>query len=251
MAKKNRPSPLIAPLTAPIDCACVIHGDAYSWNYVERLYSMLSRHITPGVRLHVYTEAHRVVPAPFIKHELLDWNIYGPKKAWWYKMQMFNAKTHYKGPLLYLDLDVVITGNIDWICRLPLQYFWAVRDFKYLWRETHYAMNSSIMWWDTWQYAPIWREFSSQDIRTVTKQHHGDQDYLDVKIPKSQLRYFDTEMIRSWRWQALDGGYNFKKRTYLAPGTGTNIANNTSVLVFHGHPKPDQIQDPVIIQHWQ
>ena len=24
-----------------VDCACVIHGSVYSWDYVERLYSML------------------------------------------------------------------------------------------------------------------------------------------------------------------------------------------------------------------
>ena len=50
----------------PIDCACVIHGTAYSWDYVERLHSMLSRHITPGIRLHVYTEADRPVPEPVV-----------------------------------------------------------------------------------------------------------------------------------------------------------------------------------------
>ena len=98
--------------TGPIDCACVIHGDAYSWTYVERLYNMLSRHVTPGIRLHVYTEADRSVPAPMIKHALTDWSISGPRRAWWYKMQLFNTQ-HHAGPLLYFDLDTVIVRNID------------------------------------------------------------------------------------------------------------------------------------------
>ena len=32
---------------------------------------------------------------------------------------------------------------------------------------------------------------------------------------------------------------------------GTQIHNDTSVLIFHGDPKPDKILDPVVIQHWQ
>ena len=63
----------------PIDCACVIHGTAYSWDYVERLHNMLSRHITLGIRLHVYTEADRPVPAPMIKHVLEPWSIASAK----------------------------------------------------------------------------------------------------------------------------------------------------------------------------
>ena len=46
----------------PIDCACVIHGDVYSWKYVDVLYSMLSRNLSRPIRMHVYTEQHLEVP---------------------------------------------------------------------------------------------------------------------------------------------------------------------------------------------
>ena len=137
MANKNRTSPVTQLIAGPIDCACVIHGDLYSWKYVDRLYSMLSRNITQGIRLHVYTEERRLVPPPYIKHSLDDWKIGGPKKSWWYKMQLFNT-AHHAGPLLYFDLDTVIVKNIDWLVNLPLSYFWAVRDFKYLWKPINF-----------------------------------------------------------------------------------------------------------------
>ena len=57
----------------PIDCACVIHGDAYNWKYVDTLYSMLTRNLSRQVRMHVYTEQHREVPPHMIKHVLTDW----------------------------------------------------------------------------------------------------------------------------------------------------------------------------------
>lgn len=236
--------------SGPIDCACVIHGTAYSWTYVERLFNMLSRHITPGIRLHVYTEADRPVPESMIKHVLDPLAIANPKRSWWYKMQLFNT-AHHAGPLLYFDLDTVIVGNIDWIWQQPTTYFWAIRDFKYLWRPNHTGINSSVMWWNTQHYQHIWDTFAQQDLAVNMRKYPGDQDYISAVIPENQRRFFDTYRVQSWRWQCLDGGYNFRKKCHQAPGTGTHVADNTSIMIFHGNPKPDQITDHMVIAHWQ
>lgn len=250
MVKKNLASTVMQPLTGPIDCACVIHGNGYSWNYVEKLYSMLNRNISVGVKFHVYTEHDRAVPAPWIKHSLIDWGISGPKKSWWYKMQLFNPEFH-SGPLLYFDLDTVITKNIDWIWQLPLKYFWAIRDFRHLWRPTSYNINSSVMWWNTAQYEYVWNSFKNQQIAEMLKRYHGDQDYITDAITETDRRFFDVEQVNSWRWQALDGGYDFRSKKYKNPGAGTVDAKKTSILVFHGNPKPDKVQDAVVAHYWK
>jgi hypothetical protein len=236
-------------LPTPVDCACVIHGDAYSWIYVERLYNMLSRHISRGIQLHVYTELERPVPAPMIKHVLPAWGIHGPKRSWWYKMNLFNSAEH-AGPLLYFDLDTVIVDNIDWICNLPLSYFWAVQDFKYLQRANHLGMNSSIMWWDTRRFDSVWSAFQQENLSTVIKKYRGDQDYLNHALA-NDLRFLDLTQILSWRWQCLGNGYNFKRRNYQSADAVTHIPAGASVLVFHGQPKPADLTDPVIVQHWR
>jgi hypothetical protein len=234
-----------------IDCACVIHGNAYSWTYVENLYNMLSRHLTPDIRLHVYTESDRPVPAHMIKHELTDWSINRPRQAWWYKMQLFDPR-HHAGPLLYFDLDTVIVQNIDWMWQQhSTAYFWAIRDFKYLWRPTDNGLNSSIMWWDTRNHKNIWESFAQQDLATVMKKYPGDQDYISAMIPQNQRKFFNQDRIQSWRWQCLDGGYDFRRRRHLTPGVGTCITSNTSVMVFHGNPKPDQLTDQTVAKHWK
>ena len=246
MAKKNK----ISTVSGPLDCACVIYGDTYSWTYVERLYSMLSRHLSAGVRLHVYTEADRPVPVPMIKHVLTSWGDLGHKRNWWYKMQLFNAE-HHAGPLLYFDLDTVIVQNIDWIVQSSLEYFWAIRDFKYLWRPTDYGVNSSIMWWNTDKFQHVWAGFCQQDLQSLLRKYHGDQDYITDAIPQPERRLLDANRIKSWRWQAFDGGYDFTGKTHRVPFAGTQIHSDTSVLIFHGDPKPDKISDPVIVKYWQ
>jgi len=235
---------------APIDCACVIHGDVYSWRYVDTLYNMLSRNLSRPVRMHVYTEEHRAVPSHMIKHVLTEWpGIRGNKKSWWYKMQLFNP-AHHSGQLLYLDLDTVIVNNLDWITRLSQAHFWAIKDFKILWKPTFQGINSSVMYWHTQKFANIWTEFSEQNIPKVCSRYHGDQDYLSTVLKPNQRRFLPEKSALSWRWQALDGGMDPHTRRHLSPGLGTQFGPETSLLIFHGQPKPDQVHDPVIKNHW-
>lgn len=247
MAKKNRPSP-----DGITDCACVIHGTGYEWVYVEKLYNMLKRNLPQGIRFHVYTEHDRPVPAHMIKHVLKDWpGIGGPKRSWWYKMQLFNPE-HHSGNLLYFDLDCVIISDIEWIPVLSTECFWTIRDFRYLQRQSYAGMNSSIMWWNVARYAHVWHEFDKQDINRIVTQYPGDQDYLGVVIDPTQRRYFDPQHVQSWRWEVADGGYDFTGRKAKKPGSGAHIGDNASILVFHGRPKPHECtNNPVIAGHWQ
>lgn len=232
-----------------IDCACLIHGDLYSWEYVERLYRALQRNLGREFLLHVYTEASRPVPDHMIKHPLIDWGFAGAKQGWWYKIQLFNINNH-RGPLLYFDLDTVIVDHIDWIVDLPTNLLWAPKDFKHLWRPNHNGINSSVMWFDTMAFYDVYKNFASQDVKYVARRYPGDQDYLnEVVIPKRR-RFFKEQLVRSWRWECHDGGFDFRRRTYRNIGAGTDTLNS-SILVFHGNPKPlDMLNDPVIAQHW-
>lgn len=233
-----------------MDCACVIHGDAYEWRYVDRLYDMLRANSNREIRLHVFTEPTRPVPTHMVRHDLVDWpGVGGPKKAWWYKIQMFDPR-HFSGRLLYMDLDVVIVRNIDWIWNLNPRYFWAVHDFRRLWRPTWQGINSSIMLWDTQRWQHVWQEFQDRNIAATIKQFHGDQDFLNSVIDPAELRFIDPEQIHSWRWEIKDGGMDIKSRTYKRPDAGSVLTPKTSVIIFHGEPKPHQVLDTIIQKHW-
>jgi hypothetical protein len=188
-----------------------------------------------------------------IKHAVKEWpGISGPKREWWYKMQLFNPE-HYSGNLLYFDLDCVIINDLSWIPALSTECFWTIRDFRYLQRKSYSGMNSSVMWWNVSKFAHVWHEFDQLDINRTVVKYPGDQDYLEVAIDPNQRRHFDQQHLQSWRWQVRDGGYNFSTRKPNAPGSGSNayIGGDTSILVFHGKPKPHECTaDPVIANNW-
>jgi hypothetical protein len=239
-----------AAIDGTVDCACVIHGDKYDWCYVERLYNMVQRHSTRPVRFHVFTESGRSVPDYMVKHVLHDWpGIAGPKKSWWYKMQMFEPG-RVSGRLLYFDLDTVIVDNIDWMQGLDARFFWSIRDFRHLWRPSWKGMNSSVMLWDTTRFGWIWKEFQQNDVKTQARLFHGDQDFLNSVLTERDLKFMDESLIKSWRWQIKDGGMDMKTRVYRRPDAGSVLLPGVKILIFHGSPKPHDIHDPVIAQNW-
>jgi hypothetical protein len=242
---------LVPKPVGAVHVACLIHSDGYSWEYVEKLENMVRRNLSREVIFHVYTEESRPVPEHITKHVLEEWpGQWGARKSWWYKLQLFNP-AHFAGPLLYFDLDTVIVKNIDWITELPLNYFWAPRDYRYIWKPNHQGINSSVMWWDTNRFDYVYREFMAKDLQQTMRHYKGDQDYITEAIPPNSLRYFMPMNVMSWRWQCLHGGIHTSTRTHISPGAGTVIDHKTSVLVFHGDPKPHAANDTVIENFWR
>lgn len=231
-------------------CACLIVGEKYQWQYVDRLYAMLSRHSSLPIKLHVLTERDRVVSDIYVKHVLnANQKIRNPRDFWWYKLQLFDAE-RFQQSMVYFDLDTVIVDSVDWIWHTELDFFWAVKDFWYLWNPGRIRVNSSIMRWDPEKYHWIWQDFCSQDPGKIMPRYPGDQDYIDAVIPRTHLRFFDNDLVQSWRWEVQDGGWDFRSKKPRSPGH-TSLGPKTSVLIFHGNPKPHQIDNELLKQHWK
>ena len=236
--------------SSKLNCACVIHDNKYDWQYVEKLYNGLKRNLSPEIVFHVYTESDRAVPPHLVKHSLEEWpGLRGPKKSWWYKIQLFNSQ-QFSGNLLYLDLDTVITGNIDWIWNLTAQRLNARRDFRHLFRSNCSTINSSVMWFNTEKFSYVYDQFDHSKVSARQSRWQGDQDYISDTVPISDINFLPENKILSYKWQVREGGWNFKTRKSLNPGSPTLIQKDTSVLIFHGKPDPCDCADPVIRQYW-
>jgi len=214
------------------------------------LAAMVQRNVSMPVRLHVFTEAHRSVPDHMTKHVLEEWpQISGGRRAWWYKMQLFDPRRGL-GRLLYFDLDVVISGSLDWICALDSRHFWTIHDWRRLWRPQWRGINSSMMLWDRQHAAKIWQRFCELGLPRCVSNYHGDQDLLTEVLDPAEVRFFDDDLVKSWRWQIKDGGMDPKTRRYARPDAGSVLTPGLSVMVLHGQPKPHEIQDSVIKTLW-
>ena len=200
-------------------------GDKYDSAYVYALKEAVDKHLTIPHQFRCITkrklEGIQTVLPPV------------PYQGWWAKIGLF-APLVATGPSLYFDLDVVITGNINYLadyvsCRtLAAPANWA--------QSGHGGIQSSIMAWPgNWTYPydrikPLWPGRATPDGYRIFegKKLWGDQEWL------WHLLGDDWEKI------PYIGSYKYHVRP-----TG-KIPEWMKICVFHGEPKPIDIKDPCI-----
>jgi hypothetical protein len=162
---------------------------------------------------------------------------------------MFDPNLAVEGTILYFDLDVVITDNIDKLVSKNGQ-FYGIRDFNRKFNKDYRCLNSSVMTWLHGDHSIIWEQFiklPSEAMRT-----HGDQDWI-WRITKSKIIFWPDSWVQSYKWEirsrddlaVVDGKRNFVSRVH-----NPIVSADCCVLVFHGEPKPHEVQDQFIIDNW-
>jgi hypothetical protein len=219
------PTPVRATTTSSpekITVACVWWGTLYGKEYVEKLRNSVKRHLTTPHDFVCLTDRDDV-PEGVIKVPLEV----GPE-GWWQKTYLFKPGL-FKGKVLFLDLDVIIINSLDKFATIK-NPFTMIENFGP--NKKHAAHNSSVMvWTPSKQTEKIYTQFSKE----VTKELHGDQCWIWRVMDKDITNY-----VHDW----VDS-YKYGKLPQWARRT-----KNTSIIVFHGQPKPHDNIDINLKQHW-
>ncbi len=95
---------------------CIKWGTKYGADYVNKLYGMVSRNITPPFRFVCFTDDTTDIRPEVECQDLPPSDIPMPKNTLgkWPKSRLWNAQLgDVTGKVLFIDLDVVIVGNLD------------------------------------------------------------------------------------------------------------------------------------------
>lgn len=171
-------------------------------------------------------------------------------QGWWYKPWIFSDEFPLRGTILFLDLDIVIVKSIDNLWSYDPKKFCIIRDFARSSFKDWSRFNSSVFRFDSGKYSYVWDNLL-KDIGKI-KTLHGDQDWIYSQI-KSNFSFWPDDWIQSYKWEVrtrsdltvVDKKFIFKNT--LNP----RLDPQTSILVFHGHPKPDVVNDPVVLENWR
>ena len=195
--------------------ACVCYGDKYPVEYVQKLYNMVTRNTTLHINFFVFTDHVKM-------EKMIDGNINVSQfpehdlKGWWNKLQLFHPKVSLPDDTLYMDLDVVITDNIDcFFTYKPEADFVGMNDFN----PSTKQWNSSIM------------KFKNDKL-------HGKlwHKFMDDRPPDS--------WTQSYKWYDRKGNrYSRSAMTYEHNG-------ESLVTVFHGQPNPHQSDQEWVKKAW-
>ena len=213
--------------------ACVCYGIKYKLEYVQKLYNMVQRHTTIPHKFYCFTDhvnpQQQLIGDVIIK-QFPMFNLQG----WWNKMQLFHPGV-IEGTTLYMDLDVVITDNIDCFFNYePEADFVGMNDFN---PDTK-IFNSSIF-----RYEPeamkdkLWQPFINDRERWL--RYSGDQNVISEVIMKHpETRSFPDSWTQSYKWHDRKGQWTFEHN------------GESLVTVFHGQPNPHESNMEWVKKAW-
>lgn len=211
-----------------INVITVKHGTLYDAEYVNNMYAMVSRHLTLPFKFYCLTDNHRDIREEVAVLPLPDM----PLAGWWYKPYMFCQGLFEHPTNFYIDLDMVIYRNIDKYMTLYPGEFVGLRDLYYLRDDLHAGLGSAVMRWQNNTYNFIWTRL--ERAPDLVKNYRGDQDYI-WHYHKNAIRFYPDTWFHSYKWQA-----------------DTESHADSSILVFHGDPKPHQVRmDPRVASDWR
>jgi len=230
----------------PLTILCVRFGNLYGREYVERLRNMVSRNITIPYRFCCLTDDNHPI-------EGVD-TIYQPnagyRKGWWHKVHMFNPNLNISGRILYFDLDIIVHSNIDKLIVSYDKEFLGIRDFNRKFFPSWQYLNSSVMSWIHGSNSFIWHEYN-KDVNSAQKLQ-GDQDWI-WKIARPHIKFWPEDWIQSYKWETrsrsdliLVNG----KRKFKTVNDNIKPDPRCCVSVFHGDPKPQDVQDKFVVDNW-
>ncbi|MFP8968610.1 hypothetical protein ACKC9G_18655 [Pokkaliibacter sp. CJK22405] len=216
---------------------CLKWGSKYPAEYVNRLYRMVAANLTHPFTFHCLTESTEgLLPEinvlPLKRNDL---------EGWWYKLSLFQQDFYgLQGQIIYLDLDVVITANIDFLVEMP-------GDFVIIQNWSRNAMwNSSVMRFPVGKYHAVWESFLTDKAR-VLKDFHGDQEWIFACVPEAHV--WPADKVVSYKKSLNAKAYPrlsklklpcFQKAT---DAMDTALTPGAAIVIFHGKPDPEDVAD--------
>jgi len=195
-----------------VTICCIKWGDKYGPEYVNRLFNMVQRNVHLAAYDFVCFTEDRTGIDPHIRIVPLLCDLEG----WWQKIALF--KNHldgiYTDKILFMDLDVVITGSLDPLLEYDAD-FAICRDWPEEIRPDDERYNSSLFLLKIGSRTEVWKDFR-RGIETPA----GDQEWIYRAAPDAKL--FPYEWTPSYKLRALEKDFPPEAR----------------LVIFHGDPKP-------------
>lgn len=207
--------------------ACVQKGNylGRGAEYVNKLYDMVRRNLPAGLAgsFVCFTDDFDLGYHPDIELRKVPSFLQG----WWSKLYLFKEGLFPSGDrVLFFDLDTLIVGPLDDLAAWDGP-FAILRDF---YRPDGY--QSSVMTWQAGFGHHIWERYVEADY--PTHDVGGDQSWIERHTLGATLQdIFPGEFV------------SFKKDCGKYPPKGARV------IVFHGEPRPHDVQDGWVPDVWK
>ena len=215
-----------------VNIVCLKWGNVYSPDYVNNLYSMVERNISLPFRFICLTEDSKdirseveILPLPDFQEP--PWE-YARFCQAWRKLALFNQElADITGKVLFLDLDIVIMGNID--CFFSFSNKLSIIENWY--QPGQLIGQASVICFEVGKDSDLLTHYLDNPIE-VLKEYRTEQAYITGYLGKERFDYFPEGWCISFKKHCMPSGFaRFFSSTVKEP-------NGAKIVVFHGRPNP-------------
>ncbi|TGG95265.1 glycosyltransferase [Natronospirillum operosum] len=245
----------------PVNILCMKWGTKYGPDYVNTLYNMVARNITLPFRFVCLTDDTtglkdevEALPFPKTGYEAFDnredWTM---RSGAWLKLATFAKPLHdLKGKALFIDLDVVIVGNIDDFFTHPGEFL-VIKE----WDKKDVTGNTSVYRFDIGAHQDAIDHFRDNPDK-ARQGVRNEQEYITQYLHRQgKLGYWPEAWCRSFKRHCVHKGL----KAWRVP---PEIPHDARIIVFHGLPNPEDavvgrsgkwyrkvLPTPWIAEHWR
>ncbi len=213
-----------------VNILCMKWGTKYPADYVNRLQRMVARHLSRPHRFICLTDDaaglnEGIEPFPIPPMPV---DVSGPERGW-NKILTFSTELYdLQGQCLFLDLDLLVVDNIDDLFAMEGDVL-IIKD----WLKHDGTGNSSVYRFEIGKHPEVLQEFIDR-WPNVKKEYRNEQEFISaVLLRKGALKYWPDEWCRSFKRHCMQP---FPLSLFRMPA----IPDGAKVIVFHGHPHPDE-----------
>lgn len=224
-----------------INCICLKYGTAYSSDYVNRLAEGLRRHTDRALRMFCMTDDPQGIASdieilslpeePFTQRMETALKS-APKRGRLKKLSLFRSDLipDLNGPLLVLDLDIVITGSVDALFEHAPGKIVMRRE----WRKSGRAPSlghGSVERIDPKRHGYLY-DFMLRDPEAAVAYGYGSEQSYTSRLAdeKGDLAFYPDKWIASFK-------YDCRPRRPFNLFREPRRPEEAKVVCFHGRPK--------------
>lgn len=230
--------------TAPeLHLLCYRWGTRYGVDYVNKLHSMVSRHLSLPHVFHCMTDTAEGLSSGIVPHLLPPDHCGGN----WNKLMTFQEDfLGLQGKFVVcMDIDIIVVGDLSFLADKPENDFMIVKNWAKGVRG-----NSSIYRLRVGSHPHVWNDFVADPEAVVDRFHGktrngGDQRWMDHAV--KHYEFFPEERVVSYKRHCSAKSPEIQLPLIGSVSTGflgeARIPENASVVLFHGTPLPTDVAD--------
>ncbi|MDR1817301.1 MAG: hypothetical protein LBR07_03805 [Puniceicoccales bacterium] len=240
------PAPPATPAAgAPVTVVCMKWGTKFGAEFANKLCAMTRRHLVRPHRFVCLTDNADGLDAGVTALPLPAMDLPPGKERGWRKLSVLDAgflrSAGITGAVLFLDLDVVVTGGADSLDAFfdyePSAPFCVIREWQKPWQikfwRRPWVGNTSVFRFEAGALSFVFEKFMA-NIESAKRKVRHEQEFLCREMNDiAKIAYWPHRWCVSFKYGCAP---TFPFNYFATP----KIPAGARVVVFHGKPDPDK-----------